>query len=370
MANHLTLSRYSPRNVINAAELKKGIEHRSIARKDSPSIKSWMLNHFYRYIIGNYSEAHPALIEVISISDALQLLNRNKQKENTCDDPPQWLANAFLQQTKLYWIDDEHPVFINLEAKYLEFLHSRSYSLIGTKLIKINAFQALYLYEHEHNLFKIKTSKGLVTHTPEAVKCVFSSSLGNFVELLAKNEHFRKELVYESQNMRHCIGQFENRQQMIGGYAEYYASKCECSQMKIFSFRTENNLPRITISALISNNNRLIIQEVKGKQNRPPVEKYHEILINFLNTLECDKTMPIDLNNIGIVFSENQWKKISELVTTEEKINIAWKVPKLALEIVNRPLIVDWAIAAKAPHLLKQLQNSEYINNFIHYKDY
>ena len=49
----LTAQTYAARDVANAPELKAAIVRRSAARGDSPEVAQWLVNHFFRFLVGN-----------------------------------------------------------------------------------------------------------------------------------------------------------------------------------------------------------------------------------------------------------------------------------------------------------------------------
>ncbi|MCE6983446.1 hypothetical protein EI534_40085, partial [Pseudomonas frederiksbergensis] len=53
----LRQSGYAPRNALNADQIKRGIAERSKARSDAPEVSKWLLNHFYRHLVGNFEPA-------------------------------------------------------------------------------------------------------------------------------------------------------------------------------------------------------------------------------------------------------------------------------------------------------------------------
>lgn len=364
MTSQTSQTRYAPRNVLNANEIKLSIQARSQERQDEQHISAWLLNHFFRYLIGNYKPHMDVVIEITSLDEALQRLNL-LTGENLNTTIPLWLSNVFDTDSKIYWIVHNHPEILDLEAKFLEFLNSRKGTSLERKLAKINAFQALSLYEYEHKLIEIQKQRGLIPHSPDAVIHMFQTPIGEFVEFNPTNHNFRRELAYESQSMRHCLGQFADKTAFCGSYGEYYAAQCEAKKIRLFSFRTENNQPKITICVSIDSSDTVTIKEVKGKQNQPPVEKYHDILIDFLNTLPCKATYPIDLNKIGIVWSGEKWQRISQVTDSYLKTKIVWQAPELAHAIKDRPRIADWLLAAKAPDILGTLEDSTYVKGLI-----
>ena len=133
---------------------------------------------------------------------------------------------------------------------------------------------------------------GLLTPIADAVKLIWRGEGGDFVEMQPASAQLREELAYESQCMRHCVGQFGNRRKLSGGYGEHYAASCEQGRMRLFSYRTGQSQPRITISAHVKADGQLEIEQIKGKQNRPPVDKYHADLLAFLQSLPTTEVTP------------------------------------------------------------------------------
>lgn len=79
-------------------------------------------------------------------------------------------------------------------------------------------------------------------------------------------EVFSKEcLDSEGKRMGHCVGS--------------YASRVEGGGTKIFSLRDKKNEPHITIEFDTDDG---VILQIKGKQNRPPVEEYWKYVAKFL----------------------------------------------------------------------------------------
>jgi len=109
------------------------------------------------------------------------------------------------------------------------------------------------------------------------------------------------EMAYESQMMQHCLGQFADRSALTGGYGEHYAEACEQGNMRLFSYRSGNAHPHISVSAYVQSDGRLRIDQIKGKQNRPPVERYHADVLALLSQLETDEHTPEDALAIGLV---------------------------------------------------------------------
>lgn len=89
-------------------------------------------------------------------------------------------------------------------------------------------------------------------------------------------------MAYESWHMQHCVGQFDDRKNLTGGYGEYYANQIEQHKLRLFSLRDNNNIPHVTIALNVVGDS-LEIDQIKGKQNRHPVKKYADDVCLFCN---------------------------------------------------------------------------------------
>jgi len=153
-------SAYNPRDVINAPEIKAGIAARSLERGDPPEIAAWLGNHFYRHVIGNFSAPAPA---VARIKHWREIASRYPQ------DVPEWARKTIERMqrqpadanTKAWWIAPASEPLLALEARLVEFLHSRTGTALEGKLQRINCPQALARWALEHLAFAQKRERGL-----------------------------------------------------------------------------------------------------------------------------------------------------------------------------------------------------------------
>ncbi|KEY60924.1 hypothetical protein [Serratia sp. DD3] len=345
---------YAPRNVINAPEIKKSIRARSKKREDTPEVAAWLVNHFYRHVIGNFQTTSPDLCLITSLGAAADLSGFK-------GGVPEWISKRFAANIPLYWIAPESEALLVLESRVLEFLVSRTGTSLEGKLMRITCPQALTLYEAEHRVFEARALQGWRQHSPEAINVIQTSPLGQFVELLPDSPKLRDEMAYESQMMRHCLGQFDNRQALEGGYGEHYAKSCEEGKLRLFSFRSSEQLPHITISAYVEADGRLRIDQVKGKQNCPPIARYQEEVRAFLNTLPCVPCFPPDLTAIGLAYSRQGWLAIEQVQDEDDQLQVINHAPKLAEKLRNLTPAAQWLLAAKSPAQLPNLPLSPYI---------
>ena len=355
-------SAYGPRNVLNAPEIKKAIQTRSHARQDSQEVKAWLENHFFRHIVANLNSNEPEVVEIKTLEQALSYLKLSS--------PPDWLIKQFQNNNQfasrsparsntnssiqaIWWINPAGSLLLQLEQRLLEFLNSRQGSSLEGKLDRVNCPQALAIWSAEHTQFENSQYSGWREHSADAVRLMMTLPDAGLYELLPSSPHFRSELVYESQYMRHCLGRFQDIHAFKGGYGEHYASLCEQGKMRIFCYRTGQHHPKITISGWVNEQGQLSLDQIKGKQNIAPVTKYHHHLLQILNYLPCDLSSPADALAIGLVRLPSEWKFISDIRDESEQAFVAMKYPQLCHLIQEPCAWVQWLIAAVHPNLIK-----------------
>lgn len=339
---------YAARDVVNAPEIKASIAKRSAARNDPEEITAWLVNHFYRQVVSNFKASAPSLVEIKTMEEA-QVRFKNTPV-------PDWVSARLRSRevgtAPMWWIDCNAPELLALEAKLHEFLSSRRGTSLEGKLMRVNCPQALALWASEHAAFEMKAAAGWIDHTPAAVRVEWQSAHGAFVEFVSTSDALRTEMAYESQMMRHCLGQFANRKAKTGGYGERYASACEQGQVRLFSYRSTEHAPKITISANVKEDGTLEIDQIKGKQNRPPIERYRNEVRDFLNTLNTSLVAPPDANAMGLVRVRSGWCTLAEVTDEADQILIVNRAPGLIAELPPTSPVVQWLVAAKMDNAL------------------
>ena len=342
---------YQARNMLNAPEIKAAITRRSEQRGDNAEISAWLQNHFYRYLVGNFRAPPPALQPITSM-DELQQRYRN--------GPPPWAAALLARagnskdsaEPPLWFISPGDEAVLALESKLIEFLQTRKGTSLEGKLMRINCPQALERWEQEHQAFATKQLAGWREHNPQATTPLWQGSNGEFVELLPSSQALRAEMAYESQMMRHCLGQFANRRFLTGGYGEHYAESCEQGRMRIFSYRTGQQQPRITINAWLQDDGSLRIDQIKGKQNRPPIDRYRSDVLGFLNQLPTTEATPDDALAMRLVRVDAGWRAAETLVTEAEQLQLWQRQPALLAHVQQLTALVQWLAAARDSSVL------------------
>lgn len=348
-------SSYAPRNLLNAAELKRGIKQRSQAREDEAPVQSWLLNHFYRHLAGNFEPAR----RLQNLQDASAALGG--------ETLPEWVSRHFEELGKadaqeacrvppLVWVDPQEPQLLQQEALLVEFLISRKGTTLEGKLDRINCPQALALWEKEHAQMAARVDQGWRQSSAQALQVVVSCAEHNWVELLPDSPLLRAEMAFESYVMRHCLGQFADRRGLTGGYGERYAEAVEQANMRVFSLRDAQGQPHITVSLIVQDTGALTVEQVKGKQNRPPIERYFQDLLLFLDTMGTDQQTPADCIAIGIVRTEAGWLRIEAVSDPQAQTRLVARYPQLFSRLEAPTPMVQWLVAARQSDLLLELE--------------
>lgn len=345
-------SGYAPRNALNAGALKSGIAARSQARGDEATVRAWLLNHFYRHLVANFEPG----TNIGSLADARQILKS--------EAVPEWIVARFAASAKagsseaatplapVVWVDPADTRLLALEARLVEFLTSRQGTALEGKLDRINCPQALALWDKEHAEMATRIERGWRQSQPEALRTLLATPNGVFVEFLPDSALLRSEMAFESYVMRHCLGQFADRRALAGGYGERYAGAVAQKQLRLVSFRDAGGHPHITISVSIQANGALRVDQVKGKQNRPPIERYIEDVLACLNALGTDEETPADCIAIGVVRTPAGWERIEDVTDAATQTRLVGRYPQLFVRLSSPTPMVEWLVAAREPGLL------------------
>jgi hypothetical protein len=336
---------YAGRNALNADELRVSIEARSLARDDAPDIRSWLLNHFWRHVVANFEDV--SFIE--TMDDARRVL-RNVAA-------PEWLARRFAEGAPngvpLVWIDPNGAALLELENRVVEFLSSRKGTPLEGKLVLVNCPQALALWEKEHAEMQTRIERGWRKSDDRALRTVQEFPEGRLVEFDRASPLLRAEMAYESYAMRHCVGQFADRRTLTGGYGEQYAQAIEQGKLRILSLRDKQGQPHATISLEVFSGKPPRVEQVKGKQNRPPVERYVDAILLGLNEIGTSLDTPPDCLRIGIVRTDESWRRLDEITDPVWQAKLVARYPDALPRFRTRSPLSEWIVAAIQPSALK-----------------
>ncbi len=343
---------YAPRNALNADVLKAGIAVRSQARDDDPAVRDWLLNHFYRHVVANFQPVR----SISSLEEAREVLGNAPV--------PAWVMARFkaphtslsnereASVAPLVWVSPTEPTLLALETRLVEFLQSRRGTALQGKLERINCPQAIALWKREHEEMATRIERGWRLSQPDALRKLLATPNGCVVEFLANSAMLRSEMAFESYVMRHCLGQFANRQTLCGGYGEHYAEAIAQGRLRLLSFRDRSGQPHITISSVVQADGSLTVDQVKGKQNRPPAERYVDDLLVCLNALVTDGQTPDDCLTIGVVRTPTQWCRIEDITDALTQTQLAARYPRLFPRLKQPAPMVEWLVAGRQKELM------------------
>lgn len=376
---------YLPRDVVNAPEVKAAIARRSAERGDDADMAAWLLNHFFRWAIGSFGNVLPvqSVAEYLAAAGpdkplpewlAKQLQPRapaaqdkdSKDKSKTGKAEPQAPETA---PKTFYYLDPEHLLLVDRERMLVEFLRSRRGTRLEQKLQRITCFMAMALWEQEHQRMQAKRKKGWVPSSGLALKELLRTPNGVIFEFIGSHAALREEMAYESFHMQHCLGQFANLKKLNGGYGEQYASAAQSGRLRLFTLRSAGNLPHVTISLEVHDDG-LRVDQIKGKQNRHPVRKYADDVLQFLRTLPPRGERHSDCEGMGLVFepetaddagstTQGQWKFVTDVKSPDFLLSVMSGNFHLIEHFEQPPPALQWLLLRIAPHELSRLRQMD-----------
>ncbi|EJL9364313.1 PcfJ domain-containing protein, partial [Escherichia coli] len=342
---------YNARDVINAPEVKTAILQRSLFRQDNETIQKWLLNHFYRWLISDF----PMVQQINSLAE-YSLFNKND------DVIPEWLVSKFntasVSTATLYYIETDHQQILTKERELVEFLSRKCGTRLESKLQRITCYVAFRMREEEHEKMLQRREKGWQPSEQNTVKSILDVPDGKIVEFDASHSNLRREMAYESWHMQHCVGQFDDRKNLTGGYGEYYANQIEQHKLRLFSLRDNNNIPHVTIALNVVGDS-LEIDQIKGKQNRHPVKKYADDVLSLLQLLSPQAVRHSDCEGMGIVYENTPeyqgWKYVTEVYETSFLLSVLHNNFHLLEHFTNPSVELQWLLLHSAPDKLHYL---------------
>jgi len=264
------------------------IERRARERNDASSVARWLEKQFTRYVLRVFSE-----VKAITSVAEYEML--------AMEPAPTWLSTRFAElDVIICWMDPQEPTLLDLERKVSEWLHSRIGTRDEAKFPRMTPEHVLDKWEAEHLTMSRALKRGwLPTSGSGRIKV---AEVNDFViwEFDPTHPEFRQELANESAMMQHCIGQFSDRETLEGGYGIYYVDNAINGAMRIFSIRNLAGTAHVTASVNVLDNCQLALEQLKGKQNRPPAPKYVTASVELLRVLNIKHHQHFDTESAGI----------------------------------------------------------------------
>ena len=98
----------------------------------------------------------------------------------------------------------------------------------------------------------------------------------------------------------------------------------------------------------------LVIDQIKGKQNRPPIARYRDDVLAFLNTVPTTGETCPDALGMGVVRTPEGWCPLSEVRDPGVQAALAWRHPALLGQWVAPAPAAQWLAAARDPAALRE----------------
>lgn len=328
---------YKKRGLLNYPDLKVAVCQRFEARKRTTHlpqvIEDWMMGPYMRWL----SKECPFGCLVTSRSDAMR---------QGLGHIPDWADAQFSGGVAaLHMVPPHHPDLIRIEERLLEWLTSRIGTRDERKFARMTAPQILAKWEWEH--VRRAERVGVVRQTATGMALRTLLDVGSLVlyELIPGPE-FRQEMLQDAAMMQHCLGLFEDIAQLTGGYGGYFAAEVEAGRMRFFSFRTETGQAHITMTVHVhSETGDLQLDQLKGKQNIPPAEKYLEAVTQALETLEIRHDFHPDtlaMKLVGTRFGPRGFGQLDRAA----QIGLVARRPDLIDALESPPISAFWLAQA------------------------
>ena len=329
------------RNVINLEQLKEDITLYTKEKKRSLAVTSWLKKNLFRWVVNHFS-----YVQVVQSRERYQVLIGKSV--------PKWFQPE-REEIDFIFIDSKHLKFQELLEKCAEYLSSKEPKM-AHKFHKMTVEQVLEKWEEEHQRFIRKECRYRET-SGDGVESVFVFENLHIVKLKHKHKELPLEMAKESALMQHCLGEFDNNETGEGGYGEYYKKRIQKSQLELFSLRDEKNMPHATL-AVYRKKGIYWLDQIKGKQNKPPIARYVSACVAFFNFLDLHYDYNSDTLGMGVVYVDGKSLELKEI--KDEKIQqylVAYR-SDFILQLPNPSKATLWLATLREAPLLSQLEMS------------
>jgi hypothetical protein len=257
------------RNIVNLKSLDGRIKT-AIQRIRSEEGKKWFKSNLRKWMINNYP--HVEEIGMGDLEDPILFPNGH----------PDWVIESLNNGIPLYKIifgRDMWMVEILELPDYFNSLDERQLK----KLSRVSVPDAIAAqkkwHEELHKDATLEEEDGKDTVTIREMENGY-----RWVRCLTKQALDREGLL-----MNHCVGS--------------YAEVVEMGRVEIYSLRDPKNLPHVTIEYDAGNR---YINQIKGKNNKRPIKKYHPYIVEFFRDPPFDVIHVMEGDDIfgasGVVF--------------------------------------------------------------------
>lgn len=329
------------RNVININQLRETILRYAKETKRSKEVSLWLEKNFLRWVINHFS-----YVQVVQSEERYKSLLRGAI--------PSWFQPE-NSDVEFIYIDVNHLKFQELLENCSEFLSSRHERVIH-KFPRMTVPQVLAKWKEEHERFT-RRQKVYKETSSEGLLEVFRYEAFRFVKFDATHQELSLEMARESALMQHCLGEFDNDVLGEGGYGAYYLKRMQNTEIELYSLRDEQNMPHVTI-ALDKQEGKLILSQIKGKQNISPVSRYIPACVAFLNFLKVVYAYHADTLSMGVVYLEGRSQRIEEIEDERTQQFLVAYDTQLIERLKKPSKATQWLATLRKPNTVTKIKEA------------
>lgn len=319
------------RNVINIEELQTHLNAYAKEKKLSKPIVFWLQKAFIRWLINHLDE-----VQVVESVEHYERLIQG--------DVPSWFVPT--NAVEFIYINIKNPTFTDTLNTCVEFLSSRSQKLVH-KFPRMTVEHVLKKSKQEHIRMQEKRRKFIET-SGEAIEHVFTFENMHVVKFIPHHPELSLEMARESALMQHCLGEFDNVEKGEGGYGSYYYGLIQKKAITLYSLRDEKNMPHATISVSYKRGEAWLDQ-IKGKQNLAPIERYVPASVAFFNHLGLQQNYHQDCLAMGVVFAKGKSQQLCSISDESMQQHFIAYDPSFIEHLPNPSKSSLWLASLRAP---------------------
>lgn len=251
----------------------------------------------------------------------------------------------------------KRKVFIKWLANELE--NNKSLKVSDDDLIQIKDFLNSTDIDFEHLSFEelLRAAKNWHTEEFEVIEDAGPYSTKNVIYDFGNGYTIvdvpPEDLETEGKHMGHCVGGDDYKEDLLD------------NKGKIYSLRDSNNKPHVTIHY---NSLTGTIIQIKGKENKPPIPKYFDMIDKWLKESQIDDEYHLSTDYITGIHNEDKIKELSEsgdhfFITQGLAFNE--NTPSNILEKIINEKRDDYEYAFMNPNISHDVLR-KHINNYRH----
>ena len=328
------------RNIINREQVLEAISFYCKEKNLPVEIVYWLEKTLLRWLINYFPH-----IQVVQSKERFSMLVKGAV--------PLWFD--LRSNIEFIYIDIKHQKFKELLEKVTEFLMSR-YPRDSHKFHKMTVEQVLKKWEDDHKRMAQRESRTIDT-SEDGLEVVFRHEKLHVVKFLEGHKELPLEMARESLLMQHCLGEFDNIEKGEGGYGAYYIDLIRKGEIELYSLRDESNMPHATV-ALYKHEGHYWLDQIKGKQNSFPVQRYVPASVAFFNLLDVHHHYHADCLGMGVIYADETTVGIESIEDEAEQQKLIAYDASLVHKLNNPTKSTLWLASLRHPKGMEKLENT------------